>query len=67
MMFDDLEPQKVVRQYVLGSDITCLSVMELEQLAHQLDAEKQRVLDMASSKKASKSAAEMLFASRQDI
>lgn len=60
MMQEDDEPRKPKR-IELGSDLSALSVEELEEYLETLDREKARVDAEISSKKAHKEAAAAIF------
>ena len=63
MDMDDFEPTKKTPDYVVGTDLSTLSVEELEELIAKLEAEISRIRSVLTEKAASRSAADSVFKS----
>lgn len=63
MDIEDFEPKKQTPNYVIGTDLSTLSVDELEELIATLEAEITRIGDVLAEKSASRSAADSVFKS----
>ncbi len=58
---EDLEPKKQALDYAIGTDLSTLSLGELEDLITKLEAEISRIRQILAEKSASREAADSVF------